>query len=203
MGSSVESAKYCAKRRSHRPRLPRRLPAGAPPQSRVRLARRPPDAPNWRPGNRPCSSKARAMANALLPLLTHPRNPDSGGALPHLHRPHEEPASRHAAWYPMCDYSPELAAIRAAAAVGCRAQFIDLSLPEVAAATDSGRIRRRRPYCASRSSRMERSYAPPASVRARATATTCGTTLFETRLPREGGGGFLRRRSSLLQKWSE
>jgi hypothetical protein len=74
-------------------------------------------------------------ANALLPLLTHPATRTPVALyLTYIDRT-EEPASRHAAWYPMCDYSPELAAIRAAAAVGCRAQFIDLSLPEVAAAT--------------------------------------------------------------------
>ena len=38
---------------------------------------------------------------------------------------------RHAAYYPLCDYSPELAAIRAAAQVGAQARFIDLTFPEM------------------------------------------------------------------------
>ena len=47
----------------------------------------------------------------------------------------QEPV-RHAAYYPLCDYSPELAAIRAAAGVGARARFIDLTYPEM---VESGR----------------------------------------------------------------
>jgi hypothetical protein len=43
---------------------------------------------------------------------------------------------RHAAYYPLCDYSPELAAIRAAAAIGTRPRFIDLTFPEM---VESGR----------------------------------------------------------------
>ena len=43
---------------------------------------------------------------------------------------------RHAAYYPLCDYSPELAAIRAAAAIGARPRFIDLTFPEM---VESGR----------------------------------------------------------------
>ncbi|WP_165224170.1 DUF5682 family protein [Aquisphaera insulae] len=38
---------------------------------------------------------------------------------------------RYAAYYPLCDYSPELAAIRAAAELGMEARFIDLSYPEM------------------------------------------------------------------------
>jgi hypothetical protein len=40
---------------------------------------------------------------------------------------------RHAAYYPLCDYSPELAALRAAAEVGAEAKFIDLTFPEMVA----------------------------------------------------------------------
>ena len=43
---------------------------------------------------------------------------------------------RHAAYYPLCDYSPELAAIRAATALGVPARFIDLTFPEM---VESGR----------------------------------------------------------------
>ena len=53
--------------------------------------------------------------------------------------------TRHAAYYPLCDYSPELAAIRAAAQVGAEARFIDLTLSR------DGRERRearRRTSCA-------------------------------------------------------
>ena len=38
---------------------------------------------------------------------------------------------RHAAYYPLCDYSPELAAIRAAAKLGIPSRFIDLTFPEM------------------------------------------------------------------------
>lgn len=37
---------------------------------------------------------------------------------------------RYAAYYPLCDYSPELAAIRAGFAMGSRLRFIDLDYPE-------------------------------------------------------------------------
>ncbi|MFI5458281.1 MAG: DUF5682 family protein [Isosphaerales bacterium] len=39
--------------------------------------------------------------------------------------------TRHAAYYPLCDYSPELAAVRTAAEVGAEARFIDLTFPEM------------------------------------------------------------------------
>jgi hypothetical protein len=41
---------------------------------------------------------------------------------------------RHGAYYPLCDYSPELAALRAARDVGAEAGFIDLTYPEMVAA---------------------------------------------------------------------
>ena len=51
---------------------------------------------------------------------------------------------RFGAYFPLCDYSPELAAIRAASALGIPARFIDLTFPEhvvaeQAAATRQGR----------------------------------------------------------------
>ncbi len=74
-------------------------------------------------------------ANGLIPFLTHPATRTPVALyLTYVDRT-SEPPHRHAAWYPMCDYSPELAAFRAATEVGCRAQFIDLSLPEMASAT--------------------------------------------------------------------
>src|SRR5690348_9241844 len=81
-------------------------------------------------------------ATSLIPLLTHRQTrmpvaiyttyiehgPDVSG----------QPANgqhkdllRHAAYYPLCDYSPELAAIRAAAELGARTRFIDLTFPEM------------------------------------------------------------------------
>ncbi len=75
-------------------------------------------------------------ASHLIPMLTHPKarmpvaiyttfvpRGQGGGAggIP----------IRHAAYYPLCDYSPELAAIRAAAEVGASARFIDLTYPEM------------------------------------------------------------------------
>ena len=41
---------------------------------------------------------------------------------------------RHAAYYPFCDYSPELAALRAGAEVGARTRFVDLTFPEMVVA---------------------------------------------------------------------
>lgn len=50
---------------------------------------------------------------------------------------------RHGAYYPLCDYSPELAALRAAQAVGAEARFVDLTYPEMvvaeSAAVERGR----------------------------------------------------------------
>ena len=50
-------------------------------------------------------------------------------------------AERHAAYYPFADASPELVAVRAAAAVGATARFIDLTFPELCQA-DHGEARR-------------------------------------------------------------
>jgi hypothetical protein len=40
------------------------------------------------------------------------------------------PATRHSAYYPFCDYSPELVALRSAAELGIDARFIDLDYAE-------------------------------------------------------------------------
>ncbi len=50
---------------------------------------------------------------------------------------------RHGAYYPLCDYSPELAAIRAAHAVGAEARFVDLSYPELVVAESAAAERGR------------------------------------------------------------
>lgn len=41
---------------------------------------------------------------------------------------------RHAAYYPLCDYSPELAALRAGREVGAACRFVDLTYPEMVSA---------------------------------------------------------------------
>ncbi len=51
---------------------------------------------------------------------------------------------RHGAYYPLCDYSPEMAAIRAAHEVGASCRFIDLTYPEMVSAEqprEAGRAR--------------------------------------------------------------
>ena len=81
-------------------------------------------------------------ATSLIPLLTHrqTRMPVAIYTTYIEHGPEVagQPASgqhkdllRHAAYYPLCDYSPELAAIRAAAELGARTRFIDLTFPEM------------------------------------------------------------------------
>ncbi len=71
-------------------------------------------------------------ATSLVPFLT-----DSRLRLPvavyttFVQRTGDGLPIRHAAYYPLCDYSPELAAIRAAALVGAEARFIDLTFPEM------------------------------------------------------------------------
>lgn len=72
-----------------------------------------------------------ADATPLIPLLTHGelRTPVAIFAT-YVQKRGQDPPARHSAYYPMCDYSPELAAIRIAHEVGARAEFIDLSFPE-------------------------------------------------------------------------
>jgi hypothetical protein len=47
--------------------------------------------------------------------------------------------NRHSAYYPLCDYSPELEALRAASHVGAVTEFIDLSWPEMVACSSRSR----------------------------------------------------------------
>jgi hypothetical protein len=71
-------------------------------------------------------------ATPLIPFLTHEHT-----RLPvaiyttFVQRVPDGIPVRHAAYYPLCDYSPELAAIRAAAEIGAEARFIDLTYPEM------------------------------------------------------------------------
>jgi hypothetical protein len=75
-------------------------------------------------------------ANALVPLLADPETRAPVALyLTYVERTGDELPRRHGAWFPLCDYSPELAAIRAAVSIGARVEFIDLSLPELVAAT--------------------------------------------------------------------
>jgi hypothetical protein len=46
---------------------------------------------------------------------------------------------RHGAYYPLCDYSPEMAAMRAAQEVGAACRFVDLTYPEMVSAERPGR----------------------------------------------------------------
>ncbi len=70
-------------------------------------------------------------ATPLIPLLSHTecRTPVAIFAT-YVQRRDQDRPTRHSAYYPMCDYSPELAAIRAAHEVGAQARFIDLAFPE-------------------------------------------------------------------------
>lgn len=73
-------------------------------------------------------------ATDLIPLLTHPKTRMPVAIYTTFVQRVEGSEFgplRHAAYYPLCDYSPELAAIRAAAEVGARARFIDLTYPEM------------------------------------------------------------------------
>ncbi len=63
-----------------------------------------------------------ARADAKMPLAVYAYAVERTAA--------GEPERRHAAYYPFCDYSPELVALRAAAALGVPARFIDLDYAE-------------------------------------------------------------------------
>jgi hypothetical protein len=84
-------------------------------------------------------------ATPLIPFLTHEQT-----RLPvaiyttYVRREAGGPPIRRSAYYPLCDYSPELAAIRAAAAVGAEARFIDLTFPEMVQAEQSRQEERAR-----------------------------------------------------------
>jgi Family of unknown function (DUF5682) len=71
-------------------------------------------------------------ATPLIPFLTHERTRMPVAIYTtFVQRLDGGVPVRHAAYYPLCDYSPEFAAIRAAHEVGAQAQFIDLTYPEM------------------------------------------------------------------------
>lgn len=70
-------------------------------------------------------------ATPLIPLLVHPdtRMPVAIYTT-YVRRAGTFVPERHAAYYPLCDFSPELAAVRAGLDVGANVRFIDLTFPE-------------------------------------------------------------------------
>lgn len=84
----------------------------------------------------------------LIPLLVHPEAQMPLAAYTYAHRDSgagaAEERERWAAFFPLCDYSPELVALREAHALGVPARFIDLDhaeqrVLEAAAASDTDR----------------------------------------------------------------
>lgn len=71
-------------------------------------------------------------ATAAIPLLLSPqtRMPVAIYTTYVQRLPDDQP-HRHAAYYPLCDYSPEIVALKTAAEVGAQARFIDLTFPEM------------------------------------------------------------------------
>jgi hypothetical protein len=71
-------------------------------------------------------------ATHLLPLILHEKTRFPVAIYTtYVQRIPEMPPLRHAAYYPMCEYSPELVAMRAAQSVNARVEFIDLTFPEM------------------------------------------------------------------------
>ncbi len=70
-------------------------------------------------------------ATPLIPLLAHPetRMPVAIYTT-YVRRRGDEPPDRHAAYYPLCDFSPEFVALKAALEIGAKTAFIDLTFPE-------------------------------------------------------------------------
>lgn len=75
-------------------------------------------------------------ATPLIPLLVEEetRMPVAVYAT-YVRREKDQPPDRHAAYYPLCDFSPELSAIKAGLAAGAKVEFIDLTFPEKVEAT--------------------------------------------------------------------
>src|SRR5690348_16250699 len=79
-------------------------------------------------------------ATPLLPLILHKKTRFPVAIYTtFVERIAEGPPLRHAAYYPLCEYSPELAAIRAAQAVQANVRYIDLTFPEMVRAGRSDR----------------------------------------------------------------
>jgi hypothetical protein len=71
-------------------------------------------------------------ATPLIPFLTDKRTRMPVAIYTtYVQRRGAELPLRHGAYYPLCDYSPELAAIRAAEEVDAEVRFIDLTYPEM------------------------------------------------------------------------
>jgi hypothetical protein len=70
-------------------------------------------------------------ATPLIPLLIHEKTRMPVAIYTtYVRKTSGADPERHAAYYPLCDYSPELAAIRAANEIGAQTSFIDLTFPE-------------------------------------------------------------------------
>lgn len=70
-------------------------------------------------------------ATPLIPLLVHPETRMPVAIYATYVRRHEgAPPDRNAAYYPLCEFSPELVALKTAIEIGARVAFIDLTFPE-------------------------------------------------------------------------
>lgn len=58
----------------------------------------------------------------------------------YVRREKDQPIERHGAYYPLCDFSPELAAVKAGLAVRSTVEFIDLTFPEKIVARDPAEV---------------------------------------------------------------
>lgn len=71
-------------------------------------------------------------ATELLPFISHPETkPPIAIFTTYVKRTNENGIERYSAYYPICDYSPELSAIRTAAEIGAKCEFIDLKFPSM------------------------------------------------------------------------
>lgn len=78
-------------------------------------------------------------ATPLVPLLVAPETRLPVAIYATYVRSRQESASeRFAAYYPLCDFSPELVAVQAGLAVGADVEFIDLTFPEKIEAAHGG-----------------------------------------------------------------
>ena len=70
-------------------------------------------------------------ATPLMPLLADPelRTPVATYTT-YVRRTADSLPQRHAGYYPLCDFSPELVAVRSGLEIGSRVRFIDLTFPE-------------------------------------------------------------------------
>jgi len=76
-------------------------------------------------------------ATPLIPLLIHPNTRMPVAIYTTYVRRHDNQLpERHAGYYPLCDFSPELEAIRAGLDIGANVRFIDLSFPETIESQD-------------------------------------------------------------------